>query len=260
MERFFGICNLSVAPVRAEPSDKAEIKSQLLFGDCFEVLETIERWTRTLTFYDSYEGWIDSKQYASIKEEDLEKFNDSGNLSGLFVGQHLIKQATGEKIYLPPGCFFPSSGNDFMINNVAYEFHGDIFVPEIASFKERIEHVAKFYLHSPYLWGGRTMFGIDCSGFAQIVYKLCGIKINRDARQQAEQGKAVDFLPASQTGDLAFFDNEEGRIIHVGIMLGNSHIIHAAGRVKIDRIDDQGIFSEELGKYSHKLRIVKRFV
>ena len=122
-----------------------------------------------------------------------------------------------------------------------------------------IPELAYFFLNAPYLWGGKTLFGIDCSGFTQAVLKLVGIPIKRDAAQQAEQGETVNFLPEVKTGDLAFFDNSEGRIIHVGIMLSSNQIIHASGRVKIDSIDDQGIYSAELGRYSHHLRIIKRF-
>src|SRR5690606_26313776 len=107
---------------------------------------------------------------------------------------------------------------------------------------------------------GRTNFGIDCSGFSQIAFKMQGVKINRDASQQAEQGTAVDLLTEAKAGDSSSEHNEEGRITQVGIMLNNNQIIHASGRVKIDMIDDQGIFSSDLKKYSHKLRFIRRYV
>jgi cell wall-associated NlpC family hydrolase len=119
---------------------------------------------------------------------------------------------------------------------------------------------AYMYLHSPYLWGGRTPFGIDCSGFTQMVYKLAGIRLKRDASQQAEQGTLINLIDEARQGDLAFFDNEEGRIIHVGIMLPNNKIIHASGKVRIDSIDHHGIYNLETKKYTHNLRIIKRFV
>ena len=122
-----------------------------------------------------------------------------------------------------------------------------------------LNSAAKFFLNAPYLWGGRTPWGIDCSGLTQQVYKHFGIAILRDASQQATQGKTVNFLAEAKPGDLAFFDNAEGRIIHVGILLSPEEIIHASGRVKIDRIDNEGIYSEELGKRTHQLRIIKRF-
>ena len=136
------------------------------------------------------------------------------------------------------------------------------FEPLQINFEQALNNVvenAMFFQHAPYLWGGRTLFGIDCSGFVQIVFKLAGIKLLRDASQQALQGDTVHFLPEVQPGDVAFFDNEEGRIIHVGILLNNKEIIHASGQVRIDLIDDQGIFNVELNRYSHKLRIIKRF-
>ena len=126
--------------------------------------------------------------------------------------------------------------------------------------KLSIEDVARSFLHAPYQWGGRTHAGIDCSGFSQAVMRQFGVSLPRDAWQQATEGTTVDFLPAAQTGDLAFFDNDQGRITHVGIMLGNGQIIHASGCVKIDQIDNQGIFSSQLQKHSHKLRIIKRYL
>ena len=123
-----------------------------------------------------------------------------------------------------------------------------------------IEELATKYLNAPYLWGGRSIWGIDCSGFTQLVFKMLGIKIRRDAYQQADQGITLGFIEEAEPGDLAFFDNEDGKIIHVGILLGQGKIIHASGKVRIDRIDHQGIFNEETGKYSHKLRIIKRIL
>ena len=123
-----------------------------------------------------------------------------------------------------------------------------------------MEETAQFYLNAPYLWGGRTFFGIDCSGFSQLVYKHLGVKIKRDAAQQAEEGRVVDFLQEAVPGDLAFFDNEHGKVTHVGIILDDLDIIHASGRVKVDRIDEQGIFCLDSQKYTHKLRIIRRII
>lgn len=260
MDRQFGICNLSVAPMRAEPADKSEIKTQLLFGDRFEVLELREKWARILTLYDDYEAWIDPKQFAPISANEF-ALPETKIVSGFTIDQYVIKQSTQERIYLSPGCSIPLLvDNVFYIGKESYHYFGEVINTELAVFQNEIEHKAKFFLHAPYLWGGKTWFGIDCSGLTQVVYKTLNIQLKRDAIQQGSQGKTVDFLQGAETGDLAFFDNDEGRIIHVGIMIGNSKIIHASGRVKIDSIDNQGIYSEEMKRYTHKLRIIKRFV
>jgi gamma-D-glutamyl-L-lysine dipeptidyl-peptidase len=260
MNQGFGICVLSLIPLRAEASDRSEMVSQLLFGDNFQILERSGAWLRICTAYDDYEGWVDSKQVAEIEKDAYSRLQIDTVL-GLQLSNEAIRLSDNEKIALLPGStlpFYEEEGN-CGINGVQYKIKGKInnVVPD--DFASGIEKTAKFYLNSPYLWGGRSPFGIDCSGFVQIVFKQFGIRIKRDARQQALQGELVGFLQEAQPGDLAFFDNEEGRITHVGIMLNDHQIIHASGRVKIDRIDNQGIYSKDLNRYTHKLRVIKRY-
>jgi hypothetical protein len=259
MNRSFGICNLSVIPVRSEVSDKSEMLTQLLFGDHFEITEFTEKWIHIRAAYDDYEGWIDRKQYADITEEAYLKLNGQNYISALIVCQSL-KKVSGEIINLVPGSSLPFfKTNHVYINDEEYEFSGEAVKPDTKAFKKGIESAAKFYLHFPYLWGGKSTFGIDCSGFTQMVFKQFDIKIKRDTWQQAEQGETVSSLMEIKPGDLAFFDNVEGRIVHVGILLSSNEIIHASGRVKIDSIDEKGIYSKELGRYTHKLKIIKRY-
>ena len=139
------------------------------------------------------------------------------------------------------------------------------FEGNVASLKQKktahdIISTAYLFLHAPYLWGGKSPFGIDCSGFTQLVYKLNGYKLPRDAYQQVELGMPLSFVEEAEAGDLAFFDNEEGKIVHVGILLGDNRIIHASGCVKTDPFDHYGIFSAERGGYTHNLRVIKNIL
>jgi cell wall-associated NlpC family hydrolase len=257
MNRSFGICNLSVVPVRAEASDKSEMLTQLLFGDHFEIKEIREKWVQIKAAYDDYEGWIDRKQFAGISAEIYQKLDDQYYIAAPLHNQSL-KMISGEIINLVPGSSLPFfQKNQVGINNESYEFSGVAVDPHTNVFSE-VGAAAKFYLHTPYLWGGKSTFGIDCSGLTQMVLKQFAIKIKRDTWQQAEQGEMVESLNEAKTGDLAFFDNDEGRIVHVGILL-DGKIIHASGRVKIESIDNQGIYSDELGRYTHKLKVIKRY-
>lgn len=261
MNQQFGICNLSLVPLRAEPSHKSEMSSQLLFGDHFTILETSGKWIRVMTAYDEYEGWLDHKQFAEIDQAAFVSMHDLNTVLGLSISHRVIKTAINESLNLIAGTNIPPVENNyFYIGDTEYRLEGTVVKPDRDNFNRDIADAAMFYLNTPYLWGGRSPFGIDCSGYCQMVFRQFGIRLKRDAWQQAGQGELLDFLQEAKAGDLAFFDNEEGRIIHVGIMLDSSRVIHASGRVKIEAIDNQGIYSTELNGYTHKLRIIKRFV
>lgn len=237
------IVNVAAAPLRKEPSDRSEMVSQALFGERLDVLDQNEKWAMVRMELDRYEGWIDRKQIAT----EIPTSNRS-IIKQAFV---TCKLRDGDSITLPAGAWIDASFE----NNTRNEANWSATAHDI-------ETCAMQFLHAPYLWGGRTMMGIDCSGFTQLVMRLNGIELPRDAYQQAECGETVSFLEETKTGDLAFFDNAEGRITHVGIILKDEHgrgtVIHASGKVRIDLIDHQGIYNRDTGGYSHQLRIVKR--
>lgn len=261
MNQVLGLINLSLVPLRGEPAHSSEMLSQLMFGDCFEVIATEGYWAYIKTFYDGYEGWLDQKQFLEIDELTKDQFVQSKWLLDLSP-QHLVKNLNANQImYLVPGSTIPKLTNgQFKIRDLVYQLAESQVRQASQANGAAIVEAAQFYLTAPYLWGGKSLYGIDCSGFTQMVFKQYGLSIKRDAYQQGEQGILVNFLEEARAGDLAFFDNEAGRITHVGIMMNNRQIIHASGRVKIDSIDSQGIFNEDLQRYTHKLRIIKRFL
>lgn len=260
MNQQFGVCNLSLVPMRVEPSHKSEMCSQLLFGDNFTILEVEGNWLRILNAFDEYEGWIDHMQYVEIGQAAFGALSNLNSILGLSVSHRVVRTDTNECLNLVAGSNIPQAvDNYFYMGEIRYKLEGATINPNMYEFRASVTDAAMFYINTPYLWGGRSAFGIDCSGFTQMVFRQFGIRIKRDAWQQSEQGELLGFLQESRAGDLAFFDDEDGRITHVGVMLDNSRIIHASGRVKIDSIDNQGIYSAELRRYTHKLRIVKRF-
>lgn len=254
MEEKFGICHLSVVPLRAEPADSSEMISQLLFGESFEVLEEQTKWVKIKCLWDEYEAWVDAKQVVlGISKNEA----NSTLRSNILIDKYADLELNHSNITLS---IASTLSIDILQQHTVHKYRFTGRSAEMGSTAiEPISTTALKWMHTPYLWGGRSVFGIDCSGFSQNVLKMYGIKLKRDAYQQAEQGALVDFIEEAKPGDLAFFDNDEERIVHVGIILENNQIIHASGQVRIDRIDHQGIFNLDTKKYSHKLRIIKRF-
>lgn len=254
----YGICNLSIIPLRIEPADKSELISQLLFGEHFKILEIRKKWCKIRLAFDKQEGWVAHNQYEEI-DENTYKLID--NTTPIFAAE-LIDFATDESqnfSIVTLGSILPLfKNNNFFINGTKYQYEGEVYQEELT--KESIIKIAYKFLNTPFLWGGKTSFGIDSSGFTQLVYKLCGHKLYREASRQARQGEALSFIEESEPGDLAFFDNSEGEICHVGIILKDHHIIHAYGKVRIDRIDHSGIFNMDLQKHTHKLRVIKKII
>mgnify|MGYP000981532326 CR=1 FL=1 len=254
----YGICNLSIIPVRIEQNDASEMVTQLLFGEHFKVLEAQKKWSKIRNAFDNYEGWIDNKQYEQITEEAYSKLENST----FPLAADLIDFATDEKGQFSTVCIGSNlpfyKNQNLILNTTKFHYEGEIFTKKLP--KDSIIEIAYKFLNTPYLWGGKTPFGIDCSGFTQMVYKLCGYKLLRDASQQAAQGEVLSFIEESEPGDLAFFDNSEGVITHVGIIMKDNYIIHAHGKVRIDMIDHSGIFNLDNQKHTHKLRVIKKII
>lgn len=257
----FGICNLSVIPCRKESSSKSEMVTQLLFGETFKVIVEDEGWAQIVTTFDNYECWINASQYMHLTPEEFNQITHNSR----FLVNDIISVITNKTDYASFPCVAGSSlpnfeDDNFEITDIKFNYEGELSDSNQLGTREKIVEKAYEFLNSPYLWGGRTALGIDCSGLTQLVYKLNGYILPRDAYQQANEGNAIDFVEEAKEGDLAFFDNEEGKITHVGIVLRDSKILHASGQVRIDKFDHNGIFNEAKQEYTHKLRIIKQIL
>lgn len=250
-----GCCFLSMIPVRAEPSGKSAMVNQLLFGDRVLVIESFGDWYKIISLHDNYEGWCESNQMVLLTDEG------NHTLPVRLVNDITATLASGSNTITPVyGSSVSVQGNDYIINQKPWQLVSGHLTEPLEFNGTNVLSTALKLMGAPYLWGGRSPFGIDCSGLIQIAFKMTGMNMPRDARQQAEHpGEFIDLIAETQAGDIAFFDNEEGVIKHTGILTGQDTIIHASGRVRMDPVDHQGIFNRESGKYTHKLRLIKRF-
>nr|WP_262921693.1 C40 family peptidase [Pontibacter ruber] len=243
--------------MRAETSDRAEIVTHMLFGECYEVVARQDNWVCVQLASDNYKGWIDYKQHNPVTVAYYQEWKAAQHPRVLEVLQVVSKEDV--RIQVGLGAYLPFlEGTQFRVGEERYTYNGLASDPAAELVPEKVVEVAYNFLRSPYLWGGKSVFGIDCSGFTQQVFGVCGYQLPRDAYQQVACGEEVHFANQTKPGDLAFFANSEGRVTHVGIMLDGQRIMHAHGEVRIDTLDHNGIYNSDLKRYTHQLRIIKR--
>ncbi len=257
----FGICLLSLVPCRREPSGTSEMVTQLLFGEHYSVTDQKEDWLKIITGPDQYECWISAKQHAPLSQKTFEALHATPQQYAGDLIQIITDEAKEIRFPVTLGCVLPFLQKDkITIDDRTFIYEGTAQKADQKGNASQLLQTAFLLLNAPYLWGGRGPFGIDCSGFTQLIYKLNGYNLPRDAYQQVNLGEPLSFVEEAQAGDLAFFDNEEGRIVHVGIVIDQQQILHASGNVRIDRYDHYGIFNGDTGRYSHSMRVIKRLL
>lgn len=270
-----GICTLPLIPLRSEPSERSEMISQILFGELFEVLKTDDSWSQIRILSDNYVGWCTRKMLQFLPDALFEKYRQEVPVLTNGVISPCFKLGdTQPQLFLPAGSrlyFTELEAGRFQImqncstdlstmENTTWSIHPSLISSNHNQTNDDIVSTASLFINAPYLWGGKSILGMDCSGFVQIVFSIHGYSLPRDAREQALFGEVVADLTQSRSGDLAFFTNSNGAVVHVGILTEGQQIIHASGNVHFDRVDSQGIYSEVLGKYTHHLHSIKRII
>lgn len=256
----FGVCRLSIVTVRKDPTDQSEQVTQLLFGDHYSVTGTTpdNKWVHVKIHFDQYEGWIDAKQHQTITRDYFNHINHAEFKITTDITSTLLYNKSPQVVLM--GSMIPISSSELFKMEEQFAFNGE--AKNVGQRREFdfLRAISMKYLNSPYQWGGKNPFGIDCSGFTQMVFKICGYKLLRDSGQQVTQGKAVDSLAGARRGDLAFFSNAEGRTVHTGILLAENKIIHASGKVRVDVLTEQGIQHIETRMITHKLSAIRRIL
>ena len=259
----FGIADLSIIPMRSEQSERSEMVSQILFGELYEVLEMTEKWMFVRLVHDGYEGWIDRKMYLPVSEEYAVKYQEEEPVLAAEIFNIVTKDGDyGNKLLVSGSAFpfFDASTKKMRLGEDTYTLVSKMKDVSIDSLRDLLIGYALMYYNTPDLWGGRSPYGIDCSGLAQMVYRMVGVALPRDASQQVGIGQDLSFVEEAMPGDLAFFGDDAGAVTHVGIIWEQNRIIHASGKVRVDKIDHQGIFNEDLKRYTHNLKVIKRIL
>lgn len=253
----------SVVPVRTEPSECAEQSTQMLFGELCTILEQKSRWNRIKLMSDGQEGWVDAKMTTPMSDDEYKTYSEALTSSAkvIFPMTYAVSENNGQTIPLTAGTQLAQyKEGRFEVLGVGFRIDPSmVCVQPLEMNQENLLQVVRFFLNVPYLWGGKNAMGMDCSGFTQTIMGLFGKNLLRNASEQVQQGEMVDSLKEAKAGDLVFFDHEDGKISHVGIVIDPERVIHCSGRVKVEKLDETGIFSAEQGEYSHHLIVIRRY-
>jgi cell wall-associated NlpC family hydrolase len=251
----YAVCTVPAAPMRKEASHRSEMVNQLLFGETMVLLEQRDEWFRVRSFYDQYEGWLTEHLVTGTNER-------IASAEPEFITTEMAGPVRfeGGLMQVPAGSSLRGfDAEKRSLWDESYRYEGQYRKASESFDDGLLLKTAGAWMNAPYLWGGKTFMGVDCSGFVQTVFKILGIRLMRDAYQQAEQGRVVETLSAAKRGDLAFFHNEKGRVTHVGMILDGMRIIHASGKVRRDPIGEEGIVNRETGKRTHPLHSIRRY-
>ena len=253
----------SVVPVRTEPREGAEQSTQILFGELCSILEQKPRWNRVKLNLDGQEGWVDAKMITPMSDEEYRTYSKalSSAATVVFPMAYAVSENNGQTIPLTAGTRLTNyKDGRFEVLGVGFRIDPNMVrVQALEMNQENLLQAVRFFLNIPYLWGGKNAMGMDCSGFTQTVMGLFGKYLLRNASEQVTQGEAIASLGEAQAGDLVFFDHEDGKISHVGIVIDSERVIHCSGRVKVEKLDESGIFSAERGEYTHHLVAIRRY-
>lgn len=248
--------------MRRERSERSVMVSQLLFGEVYEVLDVDDKWLYIRLLHDDCKGWIDQRVHRGVDDAYVERYRASDQLlMGEAFNLVAKKGDWGNKLIVAGSVlpFYDAYAKKMLLGDDEYTVVGALREVGIDSLRELLIQYALMFFNAPYLWGGRTPYGIDCAGLVQIVYRLAGIQLPREAERQVSKGVTLSFIEEAQPGDLAFFGDDAGCITHVGILWEQGRIIHASGRVRVDKIDHHGIFNEEMKRYTHMLKVLKQY-
>ena len=256
----YGICTLSCIPLRMRPDERSSVVSQMLFGECFEILKyKTKKWIKILCEWDGSIGWVDAFQVTRITEKQFDAYTGDRSVA-LELSQIAFSEQRGINLLL--GSSLPLyDGISFRCAEEKFTYSGQALRPVDQVWKrDFVEKIARKYLHTPYCLRGRSPFGIDSAGYVQILAKILNVRLPRMVHDQIQVGEQIDFVEQARLGDIAFFENKEGEIHHTGFVLDDGMIIHAYGSVRIDKLDHQGIYHKPLKKYTHHLRVIKRII
>jgi hypothetical protein len=259
----YGAVHCSLTAIRKAPSEKSEMINQLFFGERVIVQKVLSRWLYVESVYDGFSGWINGLSLVPLGDDQLIHFENGNSIMLPRLSSAIIHGKGGSTIHLVPGSMLPSydgENGEFHLGGQHYTLDRPVEQDCMKPDRKSIVDTGISYLNSPYLWGGRTPFGIDSPGLIQVVAKIHGIYLPRENGQQVTFGSTVNFVEEAKPGDLAFFDDEEGEIAHAGIIVDKGKILHPSGSVRIDALDHQGIFREDSGEYTHRLRVVKNII